>query len=115
MKSIGGSTRAMVGVLTAVVTLMGLGLARPSAAAEWRDHRGGPPPVARFERRGDAHRFRDRDFARWREGHWVHRRHLGRVGWWWVAGGTWYFYPAPVYPYPEPYAVPSAPPAPPAA
>jgi hypothetical protein len=42
----------------------------------------------------------------WRAGHWYHGRHGGRVGWWWVAGGVWYFYPAPVYPYPDPHAVP---------
>lgn len=28
------------------------------------------------------------------------------MGWWWVAGGSWYFYPAPVYPFPNPYEPP---------
>ena len=46
------------------------------------------------------------------------------MGWWWVVGGVWYFYPSPVYPYPSPWEPPpvalvtplvaTAPPAPPA-
>jgi hypothetical protein len=28
------------------------------------------------------------------------------LGWWWVVAGTWYFYPWPVYPYPDPYTPP---------
>ena len=39
-----------------------------------------------------------------------HGRHDGRVGWWWVVGGVWYFYPAPVYPFPDPYVPPAPPP-----
>ncbi len=42
----------------------------------------------------------------WRGGNWVHDQHDGRMGWWWVAAGMWYFYPAPVYPYPDPYTPP---------
>jgi hypothetical protein len=29
--------------------------------------------------------------------------HDGRLAWWWVVGSEWYFYPAPIYPYPSPY------------
>lgn len=47
----------------------------------------------------------------WRAGHWRHGNHDGRHGWWWVVGGIWYFYPTPIYPYPEPKA-PATPPAP---
>ena len=50
--------------------------------------------------------FDDHDWGLWRGGHWAHVDHDGRLGWWWVAGGLWYFYPAPVYPYPDPYAPP---------
>lgn len=63
-----------------------------------RDHRDGW--------RGDIHRFHERDFYRWRSGHWRHGRHDGRLGWWWIVGGVWYFYPTPVYPYPDPYQPP---------
>ena len=56
---------------------------------------------------GDIRDFRGRDFAIWRGGHWMHGAHGGRSGWWWVAGGVWYFYPAPVYPYPNPYVPPA--------
>jgi hypothetical protein len=38
---------------------------------------------------------------RWVSGRWEHSWHHGRWGWWWYAGGAWYFYNAPVYPYPE--------------
>jgi hypothetical protein len=52
---------------------------------------------------GDIARFHEHDWAVWHGGHWVNARHGGRLGWWWVAGGTWYLYPAPVYPYPSPW------------
>ncbi|WP_206955882.1 hypothetical protein [Trinickia acidisoli] len=52
--------------------------------------------------RGDIHRFNDQDAHVWRGGRWHHSHHGGRFGWWWVVGGLWYFYPQPVYPYPNP-------------
>ena len=55
---------------------------------------------------GDIRHFGDADLHRWRGGHWAHTRHGGRLGWWWVVGGVWYFYPAPIYPYPDPYVPP---------
>lgn len=57
--------------------------------------------------RGDIHRFHHYDYARWREGRWYHGDYRGRFGWWWIAAGSWYFYPAPVYPYPDPYLPPA--------
>jgi hypothetical protein len=54
----------------------------------------------------DIRHFENRHLPVWRGGDWHHGRHDGRLGWWWVAGGAWYFYPQPVYPYPDPY-VPS--------
>jgi hypothetical protein len=56
---------------------------------------------------GDIHRFHERDFDQWREGHWFHGPHDGRDGWWWMIGDSWYFYPQPVYPYPDPYVPPT--------
>lgn len=52
---------------------------------------------------GDIGRFQEHDVRVWRSGRWHHGPHHGRHGWWWVVGGAWYFYPAPVYPYPDPY------------
>jgi hypothetical protein len=57
---------------------------------------------------GAGHRFSHHDFAHfspreqaeWRGGRWNHGFHDGRNGWWWSVGGIWYFYDAPVYPYP---------------
>lgn len=58
--------------------------------------------------RGDIRRFREHDIGVWHGGHWFHGPHGGRRGWWWTVGGIWYFYPAPVYPYPDPYLPPLA-------
>ncbi len=46
------------------------------------------------------------DVDHWRGGGWQHTWHDGRLGWWWVIGPEWYFYPAPIYPYPNPYIPP---------
>ena len=54
----------------------------------------------------EIHRFHERDMEIWRGGRWHHGRHDGRLGWWWIAAGIWYFYPSPVYPYPDPYTPP---------
>lgn len=50
----------------------------------------------------------------WRGGRWYHGPHEGRAGWWWIVGGLWYLYTAPIYPYPDPYLPPgvSVPPEP---
>lgn len=37
----------------------------------------------------------------WRGGGWRHERYHGRLGWWWVVNGAWFFYDDPVYPYPD--------------
>jgi hypothetical protein len=55
---------------------------------------------------GEMHRFHEHDLGRWQGGNWHHGHHLGRLGWWWVVGGMWYFYSEPVYPYPDPYTPP---------
>jgi hypothetical protein len=57
--------------------------------------------------RGDIHHFHDHDYPHWRDGHWYHGDHGGRLGWWWVAANMWYLYPAPIYPYPNPYIPPA--------
>lgn len=55
---------------------------------------------------GDIRHFGDHDWHVWRNGRWVHGHHSGHPGWWWVVGPTWYFYPTPIYPYPNPYEPP---------
>jgi len=57
----------------------------------------------------DGHNFYGRDFHSfspqergiWRGGRWQQGWHDNRFAWWWIAGGGWYFYPAPIYPYPS--------------
>src|SRR5579859_8046293 len=41
----------------------------------------------------------------WGRGRWIHDRHGGRLGWWWVVGGMWYWYERP-----HTFVVQSAPP-----
>ena len=101
-------------------------LAQPSWADWHGDRRGDWHRDWHGDRHGDWHGehfhgdirfFDDHDRELWRAGRWEHVIHDGRLGWWWVAAGGWYFYPAPIYPYPDPYAPPVAvamPPAPPA-
>ncbi|MBS0392954.1 MAG: hypothetical protein JSR23_17710 [Proteobacteria bacterium] len=48
----------------------------------------------------DVHGFSRPEFGRWSGGRWNHTCWGGRCGWWWATGGLWYFYGAPVYPYP---------------
>jgi hypothetical protein len=62
----------------------------------------GPAMQHRFDFRGrDFGSFTPQEAGIWRAGQWHHGWHQGRFGWWWGAGGAWYFYDAPVYPYPE--------------
>ena len=83
---------ALAGVLIAGLGAQAVAQVRHEERREWRDR--------------DIHSFRDHDFDRWRGGRWVHGPHGGRSGWWWVIGPTWYYYPQPVYPYPDPYQPP---------
>ncbi|HKO09785.1 MAG TPA: hypothetical protein VJ487_18930 [Alphaproteobacteria bacterium] len=55
----------------------------------------------------DPGHFTEHDWGVWRGGNWNHAWHDGRLGWWWVVGPYWYFYPQPIYPYPDPYLPPS--------
>jgi len=48
----------------------------------------------------DVHRFTAEELVHWRGGQWRNSCFGGRCGWWWFAGGRWYFYERPVYPYP---------------
>lgn len=106
-KKLGAARPWRVLALAALTVVAVVGIASPSGLAQERRER--------WE--GDIHRFHEHDFDRWRGGRWFHGRHEGRMGWWWIAGGSWYFYPAPIYPYPDPYQPPAVvlgPPPPPA-
>jgi hypothetical protein len=97
-----------VAASAAVLTLLGStfaarGMAEERARRE-EDRQG---REVRWWRHGDIRRFHEEDLRRWRGGHWLHGRHFGRLGWWWVVSGAWYFYPVPVYPYPDPYLPPT--------
>jgi len=57
---------------------------------------------------GHIERFHEHDWDLCRRGYWRHEFHDGRWGWWWIVGPIWYYYPEPVYPYPNPYEPPVA-------
>jgi hypothetical protein len=77
-----------------------------SAVADRDDRRGGDRHGDHGGWHGDIHHFNDHDMARWRGGHWHHGYHDGRLGWWWVVGSLWFFYPQWVAGYPNPYTPP---------
>jgi hypothetical protein len=86
----------------------------PAAFADEWHHRGEDRhwdgrdrPDRDWHWRGDIRRFQQHDLEVWHRGHWYQGPHDGRIGWWWIVGGGWYFYPAPVYPYPNPYVPPT--------
>ena len=54
----------------------------------------------------DIRHFEKHDRAVWHGGVWRHGRYGGRLGWWWIVGPTWYYYPRPIYPAPDPYIPP---------
>ncbi len=98
-------------LLTTTALLISAALMPPAFADEWRHGGGGE----RDFRERDFHDrdFHDRDFHdhafsnHWHEGRWFNGFHEGRNGWWWILDGGWYFYPAPIYPYPDPYTPPT--------
>ena len=65
---------------------------------DW-DHHGGHHDWGH----GDIHFFHHYDWYAWHNGYWHHGWYGPRFGWWWVVSGVWFFYPVPVYPYPDPY------------
>lgn len=60
-----------------------------------------------------AHWHRDHphgyDWNHWRRGGWINGWHEGRMGWWWVVDGVWFYYAQPVYPVPQPPTVVATP------
>ena len=66
---------------------------------EAREHREAVRERHEFHER-DVRRFDAIELGHWRGGQWRNSCFGGRCGWWWFAGGQWYFYERPVYPYP---------------
>ncbi|MCC7049715.1 MAG: hypothetical protein IT562_23605 [Alphaproteobacteria bacterium] len=102
----GGRAAARIGAIIAGLAALALPLA--GHADHGHTHR--PPGFTQHPPRWQGHdirRFHERDFDHWRAGQWHRGWHDGRLAWWWVFGGLWYPYEAPVYPYPDPYRPPS--------
>ncbi len=62
----------------------------------WHNHPGWGGDIRHFDRHA------------WEGGHWWHGDYGGRLGWWWIIGPNWFWYPTPVYPYPDPFVPPTA-------
>lgn len=88
----------------AIALLFAASMFAPAVLAQHGHDRGHGPGHAHrgpgHEWHGNTGRFHEYGGHGWRGGHWAHGHHGGRLGWWWVAGPSWYYYPAPVYPYP---------------
>ena len=89
---------AVLALVSAVVLSSSAGSVRAQEHGHWGDDHG--------QWHGDYPRFHEFDLNHWRSAHWWHGLHEGRDGWWWVLDGAWYWYPAPIYPYPDPYRPP---------
>ncbi len=63
-------------------------------------HRPFAHPRTHFVLRHDFRHFSPAEHRWWGGGRWRHTWWHGRYGWWWNVGPSWYFYDAPVYPYP---------------
>lgn len=87
-------------------------LAMPVQAQHHDGHGGMGGPHGGPGWHGDVHHFEGHDRGGWNDGHWHHGPHDGHDGWWWVVGPSWYYYPGPIYPYPDPYWPPAVGPAP---
>ena len=88
----------------------GLQQSGPKPSPNAQPHNPGPPPHAQTypaegpRWHGDIEQFREHDLRVWQDGQWRRGAHDGRLGWWWVVRGIWYYYPNPVHPYPDPFA-----------
>jgi len=74
----------------------------PGGGPHWGQYQVGRPghDLGQFNGRGFS-RFTHDDRAQWEGGQWRHVEHNGHLGWWWIVGGSWFFYPQPIYPFPE--------------
>lgn len=105
----------MIGRFGAALLLTGLlALAAPAMAQRGGEAHGGRPGGhwsgdngwnSHGGWHGDIRHF---DTGRWNGGHWWNGPYGGRLGWWWIVGPDWYWYPQAVYPYPDPYTPPGA-------
>jgi hypothetical protein len=95
-------------MMTKLLLVAAVFLLAVSANAD-RDGRRGERDDVRhdnFRKHRDIRQFDRHDYGLWRSGSWHRVRHDGKLGWWWVVAGTWYFYHQPVYPFPDPYTPP---------
>lgn len=90
------NSRTIAAAVLACTVLLGLS---SGAAAEPRERHG-------RGWHGDMRTFHERDIGRWRGGHWYQGYHGSHFGWWWIVGGVYYWYPRPLYPYPDPFVPP---------
>jgi hypothetical protein len=79
-----------------------LGVRSGSGGGHFADGRGAWAPHPGWSGSGTGG-MRHFNPSYWRGGHWWNGPYWGRSGWWWIVGPDWYWYPAAVYPYPDPF------------
>jgi hypothetical protein len=94
------SLKHAVAAILLLPCLVGAGL------ADERGHDRGRHVAPRPAWHGEIARFHEHDSGVWRGGRWHRGRHDGRLGWWWIVAGSWYFYPTRLDTYPDPYQPP---------
>ncbi|MGZ3699184.1 MAG: hypothetical protein ACXWPM_10610 [Bdellovibrionota bacterium] len=92
------SSKFLVSAFLFIIATGTLGASAAHADEHWGRRRPGPRIEPRME---------------WGHGRWIHDRHNGRLGWWWIVGNSWFFYDRPhsfVQVVPPPVVVEQAPP-----
>ena len=92
---------AVVLAATSVLSAPAIAVARGVGGEHSGGHFGGHGIGAPHGFHGGPGHFHAVDPGHWRGGHWHHGFHGGRLGWWWVVGDGWYYYPSATYPYPQ--------------
>jgi len=78
------------------------------APRDFRGSRSGPHDSSQSGASHQFNGFHGHDFDHftsseresWRHGNWHHGHHHGHFGWWFIVDNFWFFYDAPIYPYP---------------
>lgn len=77
----------------------------PLSSAQADEHRRHEEEHRHHERHAFHHRefylFDPFEQGLWRSGLWRREWYNGRLGWWWIVNGNWYYYDRPMYPYPQ--------------
>jgi hypothetical protein len=86
--------------LACLISLAAIAVVAANAPSARARHGGGGADGQEDFHGKDYDHFSHSERGVWRGGRWDHSWHDGRFAWWWIAGGGWYNYPQPIYPFP---------------